>query len=346
MKNIIRICLLVGLALAGCQNAPDPAVPNSVVLVESVADATADTAVTTTDPNLPTVAEIVSSNSDLAFFYALASQVGLYDFIESRDQFTLLAPVNSTFTKAGILPSTIDPTLAASIVQQQMLMGILDEQALETAVSAETFWGETVPVMQLDSQPQIDYVRLTGEVIPAQNGIVYLVEDLLLPAETAEPLSMWGVLQADGRFTTLVTALKGTAAMYQMRVGGMDAFLAPTDDAFAALSTADRAYLLTGDHEREALLQYLTLSPDGWPNNTPFTLADMQERGGEIPTAFPINNSGFGSGFEKHTLTDSENGLMIDTAAIIEADLLASNGIIHVIDTVLIPDALAEHLGE
>ena len=122
-----------------------------------------------------------------------------------------------------------------------------------------------------------------------------------------------------------------------------DAILAPTDEAFAKMPANVTSYLENNPHDYEFVALFHLLSPDGWPQGTDLTVADLiaQET---IQTRVANSGSGFGFGFEELTVAQTEAGVTIGGAQIIEGDIDANNGIVHVVDTVLIPEAIMEHV--
>ena len=350
VKLIFSLILLLGLVACGTA-AVEPS--DDILAPLQSGDSTDATNAQPTQPeqavadaNLPTLLDLVSEDPNLVFFTSGLNNTGLTDDLQSGGPFTVFAPSNIAFSEAEIIVSQMDPALLGSIMDNHLVNGTLPETALLAAGSVTTLAGDTLAVTQEAAEVKVAYALLTAEARPASNGTLYVIDTLLLPQETGPEKSMLGVLQADGRFTTFLSAVEGTEWMGYLRFGELaDAVLAPTDTAFANLPADIATLLETDPFAMEFLVNYHFLSPDGWPEDQDLTVAALVELG-EISTRVPIGGSGFGRGFEKLIVTQTEAGVQINDANIISGDMDATNGVVHAIDAVLVPQALLEHTNE
>ncbi|MEM1115919.1 MAG: fasciclin domain-containing protein [Bacteroidota bacterium] len=140
-------------------------------------------------------------------------------------------------------------------------------------------------------------------------------------AEEAEPAgaTLIAALEADGRFTTLLGALQATNLTETLQGAGPFTLFAPTDDAFAALP-AGTVEGLSPEQLQGVLLYHVVGGAVD---------SGTASGAGQAPTAFGETTLTF-------TPTD-DGGLAVNDATVIEADVAASNGVIHVIDGVLLP---------
>ena len=124
-------------------------------------------------------------------------------------------------------------------------------------------------------------------------------------------------------FQTLVMAIKAAELAGTLEGKGPFTLLAPTDDAFAKLPEGTLAELLKPENKEQlqAILTYHLL---------PGAISSAEVSKLKLPETV-----------EGSTLTieETEDGVTINGAEVITADVPASNGIIHIIDTVLIPPA-------
>ncbi|MEG0308029.1 MAG: fasciclin domain-containing protein [Clostridium sp.] len=128
---------------------------------------------------------------------------------------------------------------------------------------------------------------------------------------------------SDGRFQTLVTALKAAGLVDTLKGEGPFTVFAPTDDAFAKISASKIDELLKPEN-KEVLANILTYHVT--PNK--ITAADVVKLNGkEIEM---VNGA-------KAKIMVKNNEVFIDGAKVIITDIMAKNGIIHVIDTVMMP---------
>jgi uncharacterized surface protein with fasciclin (FAS1) repeats len=127
-----------------------------------------------------------------------------------------------------------------------------------------------------------------------------------------------------GSFTTLVAALQATGLDEALRGEGPFTVFAPSDEAFAKLGAETIEQLLADPEALSAILLYHVVS-GSVDSSTVVT----------IPSAETLNGADI-------SVRPTEDGLFINDSKVIAADVMASNGIIHVIDTVLIPPAASE----
>lgn len=129
------------------------------------------------------------------------------------------------------------------------------------------------------------------------------------------------VAAADGRFTTLVAAIEAAGLVETLQGEGPFTVFAPTDEAFAALPDGTVENLLKPEN-RDTLVAVLTYHVvSGKVMSSDIAGQDM-----EVATVQ-------GSTVE----IDATDGVMVDGAHVIVPDVDASNGVIHVIDAVIMP---------
>ena len=126
---------------------------------------------------------------------------------------------------------------------------------------------------------------------------------------------------ADGRFTTLVTAVQAADLVDTLNSDGPFTVFAPTDDAFAALPAGTVESLLGDIPALTDILLYHVVP-------------------GKVMAADVVTLSSADTALGKPVqITTSGGEVMINDAKVIITDIEASNGVIHVIDAVLIPPA-------
>ena len=124
-----------------------------------------------------------------------------------------------------------------------------------------------------------------------------------------------------GSFTTLAAALEAAGLIDALKGDGPFTVFAPTDDAFAALPAGTVEMLLMPENKDKLvdILTYHVLAGQ-------VMAADIA---GKVTTVEMLNGV-------KATV-DAQNGVKINEANVVTADVIASNGVIHVIDAVIIP---------
>jgi uncharacterized surface protein with fasciclin (FAS1) repeats len=124
---------------------------------------------------------------------------------------------------------------------------------------------------------------------------------------------------AAGSFKTLATALEAAGLVDTLKGEGPFTVFAPTDEAFAKLPAGTVEALLA---DKEKLVRVLTY------HVVP----------GKVTAADVVGLSGAKTVEGGELRIDTSEGVRINGASVVTADVMASNGIIHVIDTVLIPE--------
>ena len=124
-----------------------------------------------------------------------------------------------------------------------------------------------------------------------------------------------------GSFTTLAAALEAAGLIDALKGDGPFTVFAPTDDAFAALPAGTVEMLLMPENKDKLvdILTYHVLAGQ-------VMAADIA---GKVTSVEMLNGG-------KATV-DAQNGVKINEANVVTADVMASNGVIHVIDAVIIP---------
>lgn len=122
----------------------------------------------------------------------------------------------------------------------------------------------------------------------------------------------------DGRFTTLVKAVEAAGLVETLKGDGPFTVFAPTDDAFAKLPEGTLDALLEDKEKLASILTYHVVSGK-------VMAADVAG----ITEAETVQGQSLS--------IDTSNGVRIDDSKVVLADVEASNGVIHVIDTVLLP---------
>ena len=122
---------------------------------------------------------------------------------------------------------------------------------------------------------------------------------------------------AAGSFSTLVTAVKAAGLVETLKGKGPFTVFAPTDAAFAKIPKADLDALLKDKAKLTSVLTYHVV---------PAAVMAKDVKAGDVPT---VNG--------KSLKVTTDKGVMVNNAKVTDTDIKASNGVIHVIDTVLMP---------
>jgi uncharacterized surface protein with fasciclin (FAS1) repeats len=291
------------------------------------------------EPSPGNIVEVATAAGSFPTLLAAVEAAGLADALsDDSASLTVFAPTEAAF--AALPEGTLDALLA----DPEALANILTYHVLDSEVgvgaaldlaptTVATLQGGDIALTKRDDDYL--YVNLSQVVdydIEASNGVIHVIDSVLLPPDlTPSTMTIAEIAQADGNFDTLVTAL--TAANLVGTVNDPDASLtvfAPTDAAFEELGEAAVNYLLNNLEILESTLLYHVVA------GAELTSIDAIAATG---TSLVMANG------DEATISLGESGLMIEGANIVTTDIVASNGIIHVIDVVLeAPSAVAAPL--
>ena len=141
---------------------------------------------------------------------------------------------------------------------------------------------------------------------------------LSLAALAAQAKDIVDTAVSAGQFKTLATALQAAGLVDTLKGPGPFTVFAPTDEAFAKIPKADLEALLKDKAKLTAVLTYHVV---------PGKVMAKDVAPGPVKTV------------QGSALTVSTTGgVMVDKARVTAADIVASNGVIHVIDAVVLPN--------
>lgn len=275
-----------------------------------------------------TIAEVVAGDPQFSILLQALQQANLDGVLGQTGPFTVFAPTNAAFTAAGIDLATISnaalsETLLYHVLGASIRSTDLAEGQTYATTAAETGPGNTQ--LSLLVERAGNSVTLNGDVnvttanIITENGVIHVIDKVLTP------LNVVGHAAANSNFTTLVGALGAADGGLVSVLNGTGPFtvFAPVNSAFAAIqSTVDG--LSTGNLAK-VLLYHVVAG------------ANARSAGlsaGPIPTANA--NRPVTIGVNPVTVADVGGNVI----PVVLADVQATNGVIHVIGQVLIPDNL------
>ncbi len=237
--------------------------------------------------------------------------------------FTVFAPTDDAFTAAGIdLDSfNTDDEIATlvDILTYHVLAGAVNSSQVTDGMTATMLNGDDVTFSVTDGTVMIGDATVTAADVMASNGIIHVIDMVLMPP--SDLVDIPTVAQGTGIHDSLVAAVVQAELLTTLQGEGPFTVFAPTDDAFTAAGI-DLAALDTDEGKATLtdILLYHVVSG---------SVASSALTDGMIATA--VNGDDL-------TFTVGE-GVMVNDANVILADVEASNGIVHVIDKVLMPPA-------
>ena len=319
----LGLLVVVPLVLAACAPAatPTPA-PEPTAMPEPTA---------TPEPELLDIVDTAVADGRFTTLVAAVQAAELVDTLKGEGPFTVFAPTDDAF--AALPEGTLDSLLLPE--NKQALTDILLYHVVAGKVMAADVVGlsSATTVLGQDLAINVDmgnvYLNESVQVIitdiETSNGVIHVIDAVLLPPtdETAsEANTIVDVAVTDGRFTTLVAAVQAAELVETLSGEGPFTVFAPTDDAFAALPAGTLDSLLLPENKQaltDILLYHVVAGKVMAADVVGLTSA---------PTVL---------GADITIAVRDGNVFLNDTVQVIITDIETSNGVIHVIDAVLLP---------
>jgi transforming growth factor-beta-induced protein len=277
----------------------------------------------------PSLAGLVSETSSLSTLNAALGAVGLdATLADEAATFTVFAPEDASFAPYDVEYLLDNPTLLEEVLGFHVVQGAaVFSGDLSDGDTFTTVQGDDITISISDGNVFVDGAQVTTPDVAASNGVAHLIDDVLLTnrtvVERATVTSDFSILADLVGEAGLADALSGPGPDGE---DGITVF-APTNAAFlAALDANDNGTIDSSEIPSNAadILQYHVL-------DDVFFAADVPTSETALPTLEGADVTVVRSGSE---VTINPNA---DDASVVAPDVEASNGVIHGIDTVLIP---------
>ncbi|MHC4376706.1 MAG: fasciclin domain-containing protein [Planctomycetota bacterium] len=247
---------------------------------------------------------------------------GLADALSGDGPLTVFAPTDEAFAKLpkGTLESLLKPenrdTLAA-ILTYHVVPGAVQSSQAARLSRAGSLNGQSIEIEVDDAGVSVSGARVVQADVQTSNGIIHVVDTVMLPS--TDDLIDTAVNAGD--FGTLATALKTAGLIEALKGDGPFTVFAPTDAAFAKLPEGTVANLLKPEN-KDTLTSILTyhVVPGRLNANQLAAAASADTLQGQF-LRFGID----------------AGRLQVNGVNIVGSDIETTNGVIHVIDEVLLP---------
>lgn len=273
----------------------------------------------------PVKADIVDTAVGAGSFKTLVAAVkaaGLVDTLKSVGPFTVFAPTDAAFAKLpkGTVESLLKPKNKAklqAILTYHVVAGKVKAADVVKLTGAKTVQGQQIDIKVADGKVTVDGANVVKTDIETSNGVIHVIDSVILPADK----DIVDTAVAAGSFKTLVAAVKSAGLVDTLRGEGPFTVFAPTDEAFAKLPAGTVANLLKPENKDQliAILTYHVVAGK-------VLASDVVQ----ISSAKTVNG-------KSAAVKVSDAGVMIDSANVVATDIETSNGVIHVIDSVILP---------
>jgi transforming growth factor-beta-induced protein len=315
-----------------------------------------------------TIGELAMGNADLSTLVAAvqaADPAFLQALTDANANLTVFAPTNAAFEELlknlnvsaeQLLgnKALLDVVLAYHVVPAKFDAAAVTK--LDGALVGTVLPENALTIKVADGKVMVNDATVTAADVMASNGIVHVIDKVLVPADAAklaEEMSMMmeatpdamaaapmsiaetvvaSTTAATPEFTTLLAAVQAAdpAVLATLSGAGEYTVFAPTDAAFAAaltsLNTTAEALLADQANLTNILLYHVV--PGKFSAATVIAAAGASADGVKVATLLPGTTV---------TLKVVDGKVMVNDATVAAADVAVSNGVVHVIDQVILP---------
>lgn len=274
---------------------------------------------------LTTVFDIIAGSENHMTLETAILEAELDDALNGVGPLTVFAPSDDVFdnlpegTLATLLANT---NLLTTILLHHVHAGELLSADLVgmDGMTIETLNDDELTITIANDIVKIDMATVTIPDLTAINGVVHVIDMVLMP-EIDTTITVMDIVDNSPSHTTLKTALYEAELDDDLRTEGPFTVFAPTDSAFNSLPAGTLDDLLDNIPALIEVLHHHVHSGNA--------MAEDLSNDMMIPT---LNNDNL-------TVTIEGSTVMIDMATVVLADLTADNGVVHVVDMVLLPES-------
>jgi uncharacterized surface protein with fasciclin (FAS1) repeats len=182
---------------------------------------------------------------------------------------------------------------------------------------AVTVQGQQVDIAVADGTVTVDKAKVLKTDIACSNGVIHVIDSVILPSDS----DIVDTAVAAGSFKTLAAALTAAGLVDTLKGKGPFTVFAPTDEAFSKLPAGTVESLLKPENREKliAILTYHVVSGKVLAKDVV-----------KLKSAKTVNG-------KEVTVKVGDAGVMVDGAKVVATDIETSNGVIHVIDSVILP---------
>ena len=289
---------------------------------------TASTANQVTQANYVSAQEASSDIVDTAVgagkFTTLVAAVkaaGLVETLKGSGPFTVLAPSDEAFAKIPkeTLQNLLKPEnkkQLKEILTYHVVSGKVMAKDVVGLTEAKTVNGQSVEIAVADGKVSIDGANVVATDVECKNGVIHIIDAVIMPKPDIVDTAV-----SAGKFKTLVAAVKAAGLVETLKGEGPFTVFAPTDAAFAKVDANVLKNLLKPENKKKLqdILTYHVVSGKV-----------MASAVVKLKKAKMVNK-------KESTIAVKDGKVMIDGAKVISTDIKCGNGVIHIIDSVILP---------
>lgn len=272
-------------------------------------------------------ADIVDTAVGAGKFKTLAAALGaadLVDALKGKGPFTVFAPTDEAFAKLpeGTVETLLKPEnkgKLTSILTYHVVPGKVMAKQVVDLKGAKSLEGQRIDISVEGSTVMVDGAKVVTTDIACDNGVIHVIDSVILPADKTIPETA----KAAGSFGTLLAAVGKAGLAETLGTKGPFTVFAPTDEAFGKLPEGTVESLLKPENKDKlvGILKYHVVAGRVYSEDAVAAKSAKTLQGSPI------------------MVNVTKKGAMINESKLVKTDIDASNGVIHVIDSVLLPPA-------
>jgi transforming growth factor-beta-induced protein len=273
--------------------------------------------------------DIVDTAVGAGSFKTLVAAVQAADLVETlkgKGPFTVFAPSDEAFAKLpkGTVEDLLKPEnkeKLVAILTYHVVPGKVLAKDVVKLTAAKTIQGQEVAIKVADGKVTVNNSTVVKTDIECSNGVIHVIDSVIIPAEKSSTPDIVDTAVKAGKFNTLVAAVKAAGLVETLKGEGPFTVFAPTDEAFAKLPKGTVESLLKPEN-KEKLIAILTY------HVVPGKV--MAKDVVNLTEAKTVQGSAL-------QIAVNDGKVSIDGANVVKTDIETSNGVIHVIDAVVLP---------
>jgi uncharacterized surface protein with fasciclin (FAS1) repeats len=319
---VLLFAFIVGVPFlfSGCGSQPAP--PENGEQPEQAAKQSKDTAETPKD-----IVDTAVASHDFKTLVAAVQAAGLVDTLKGDGPFTVFAPTDAAFDTlpAGKLDELLKPEnkdQLTAILTYHVMPGKVMAAQVVGMDAAETVQGAEVAITASGGSVKVNEANVTATDIDCANGVIHVIDAVIFPPEPEqEAKDVVDTAVASDDFTTLVAAVEAAGLVDTLKGDGPFTVFAPTDAAFDNLPAGTLDELLEPENgdKLTSILTYHVVPGKVMAAEVVGMDAAETIQGAEVAIA-------------------AEGGsVKLNDANVTATDIECVNGVIHVIDAVLLP---------
>ncbi len=263
-----------------------------------------------------TIVETAVTAGNFETLVTAVKAAGLADVLSGEGPFTVFAPTDAAFAAlpTGTVESLLkDKDQLTSILTYHVVPGKVMASDVVELSAAETVQGAQVSINTSKSSVKVDNANVVKTDIVCSNGVIHVIDAVIMPRNIIE------TAMNAGSFNTLLAAVEAAGLSQTLAGEGPFTVFAPTDAAFAKLPEGAVESLLKDTDRLSQILTYHVVPGKVFADDV-----------AKLSSATTVQG--------QQVRIDASQGVKVNQARVIAPDVVAGNGVIHVIDQVLLPN--------